>query len=86
MPEIRDGAAPPRALFWEHGGAAAFREGEWKAVRLGAADTWKLFNLSRDATEMNDLSQSEAARLRELVGKSRAKAEELGVRENLPGR
>ena len=43
------------ALFWEHEGGRAYRQGDWKiaSLRNGA---WELFNLSEDRTETNNLA------------------------------
>jgi arylsulfatase len=43
-------------LFWEHNGAAALRQGDWKIVRVDAKDKWELYNLAEDRSETNDLA------------------------------
>jgi len=43
-------------LFWEHNGAAALRQGDWKIVRLDGKSNWELYNLSEDRSETNNLS------------------------------
>ncbi len=56
---------PHAALFWEHEGNRAIREGRWKLVSR-YPDRWELFDLAADRTEMNDLTAREprvAARL-----------------------
>ena len=49
--------------------------GDWKVLKLGdepwgkgQAEPWKLFNLSTDTRELNDLSQKYPDQLRKLVG------------------
>lgn len=47
--------APHPALYWEHEGNRAVREGKWKLVsRYPGA--WELFDLEADRTELNDLA------------------------------
>ena len=55
-------------IFWEHEGNCAMRDGDWKIVRKGNMKTgrttpWELYNLRRDRTEMNDLSDKMPQRL-----------------------
>ena len=42
------------ALFWEHFGYYAVRQGNWKLVAEGGE--WELYNLENDRTELNDLA------------------------------
>lgn len=56
---------PHEALFWEHEGNRAVREGRWKLVSR-FPDRWELFDLAADRTEQQDLSARQpkvAARL-----------------------
>ena len=46
---------PHDAIFWEHEGNRAIREGDHKLVSR-FPDQWELFNLKADRTELNDLS------------------------------
>jgi arylsulfatase B len=60
----------PRTFFWRMGQRAALREGDWKIVRDGGprqAGPWRLFNLTTDIGEANDLAEKEPARLEALV-------------------
>jgi arylsulfatase len=59
----------PRALYWEHEGNRAMREGEWKLVAKYPAGRWELYDIDNDRTEMHDLSTSEPTRLHAMVGK-----------------
>lgn len=67
-----DEREPHPALFWRLGGQAAIRQGDWKLVRYdAAADTpgarssgisaivtpWRLYDLSKDIGEVQDLSE-----------------------------
>ena len=56
-----------RAIFWEHEGNRAMRQGDWKLVAKGAGGKWELYNIAQDRTEMHDLSQSEGARMASMV-------------------
>ena len=55
-----------RRLFYEHIGNRAVRDGEWKLVSAKGGP-WELYNMIEDRTEVNDLADSEAARLAELI-------------------
>ena len=53
-------------LFWEHFGAAALRQGEWKLVKLDGNADWELYNLKEDRTEMNNLAAEYPERLKAM--------------------
>jgi arylsulfatase len=56
------------ALAWEHFGAKAIREENWKLVaRKGSA--WELYKITDDRAEQNDLAPTEPAKVRELAAK-----------------
>ncbi len=44
------------ALFFEHEGNRAVRQGEWKLVSQKPLNKWELYNIKTDRSEMNDLS------------------------------
>ncbi|MVN92331.1 arylsulfatase [Mucilaginibacter aquatilis] len=44
------------ALFWEHEGNRAVRQGSWKLVSDYPANKWHLYNIVEDRSEQNDLS------------------------------
>jgi arylsulfatase len=46
------------AIYWEHEGNRAIREGDYKLVSR-FPDQWELFHLKADRTELNDLSSKE---------------------------
>jgi len=57
----------PGAIFFEHMGNRAVRDGRWKLVRMSGRD-WELYDMETDRTEMNDLSDEhpeQADRLRQ---------------------
>ena len=51
-----------RAIFWEHQGNRAIRQGDWKLVAQEGGP-WELYQMSVDRSEMNDLSDIEIARV-----------------------
>ncbi len=66
------------ALFWEHEGNAAVRDGDWKLVRQ-YGKPWELYDLSRDRTEMNNLASGEPMRRQAMLERWEQWAESLGV-------
>ena len=65
-------------LFWEHTGKRAARKGKWKIVSLSGKD-WELYDMEKDRTELNDLSQDFPEKLQELANAYDQWAEENGV-------
>ena len=60
------------ALYWEHEGNVAIREGKWKAVaKYGGykKDQWELYNMEADRTELNNLAGEMPERLNKLKEK-----------------
>jgi arylsulfatase A-like enzyme len=55
------------ALFFEHEGNKAVRQGEWKLVANYPANDWQLYNLTTDRTELNNLSKAKPAKVQELI-------------------
>jgi arylsulfatase len=50
-----------RALFWEHEGNRAVRQGKWKLVSKFPGP-WELYDMEADRTELNDLAGSQPER------------------------
>lgn len=69
----------PRLLFFEHEGNRAVRDGDWKAVKRANGD-WRLYDLNRDPTELNDLSAAQPARMRRLASLWFKWARRVGVK------
>lgn len=55
------------AIFWEHQGNRAVRQGDWKIVSFYPENVWELYNIKDDRTELNNLATSRPEKLRELV-------------------
>ena len=53
-------------LFWEHLGACAIRQGDWKLVKLDRKSEWELYNLAKDRTELKDLAGKYPEKVKEL--------------------
>jgi len=55
------------ALYWEHEGNRAVRQGRWKLVAKGPAGPWELYDLEADRTELHDRAAAEPERVRQLA-------------------
>jgi arylsulfatase len=62
-PAFSGGTIARDAIFWEHEGNRAIRQGNWKLVAKHPAGRWELYDLQRDRTEMHDLAAAEPQRL-----------------------
>lgn len=56
-----------RAIFWEHEGNRAARQGDWKLVAKGKTGPWELYNLADDRTETKNLAQDDPARSEQMA-------------------
>lgn len=53
------------ALFWAHARGSAVRKGDYKLVRI-KGQSWELYNVKKDGTELNDLASSMPGRVADL--------------------
>ncbi|WP_324672765.1 arylsulfatase [Hymenobacter sp. GOD-10R] len=53
-------------LFWEHFGAAALRQQDWKIVRLNAQAPWELYDLKNNRSETKDLASQQPERVKAM--------------------
>jgi len=53
------------AIFWEHEGNRAVRQGQWKLVSAHGG-SWELYDLEADRTELNNLIEKHPDKAREL--------------------
>jgi len=66
VPIFRNGTrAGHEAVFWEHEGNRAVRQGRWKLVSAHRG-VWELYDLEADRTELNDLSAKHPDKAEEL--------------------
>jgi arylsulfatase A-like enzyme len=68
MPALRGEKLPERTLYFEHEGTRAVREGRYKLTAL-RAEPWKLYDMERDRTEIDDLSDQQPQRVASLAKK-----------------
>jgi arylsulfatase len=68
LPTLQGRRMPSRALFFEHEGTRAVREGRYKLTAL-RGDSWKLYDMESDRTEMDDLSSKEPRLVESLAKK-----------------
>lgn len=54
-------------LYFEHVGGKALREGDWKIVQLNDNSPWRMYNLSKDRTETNDVSAQNPERFKRMI-------------------
>ena len=67
------------AIYWEHEGNRAMREGKWKLVAKGPGGRWELYDMAKDRTEMRDLAETEPDRLKTMVAKWETWAKRAGA-------
>lgn len=63
---LRGEEPKPRTLFFEHEGSRAVRQGPWKLVSV-KGDSWELYNMTPDGTEMKDLAAQQPEKVKELA-------------------
>jgi len=67
------------ALFFEHEGNRAVRQGEWKLVSQFPENKWELYNIKADRSELNDLSAKYPDRVKAMETLYFAWAKHAGV-------
>jgi len=71
---------PHQAIYWEHEGNRAVRQGQWKLVsRFEGGNPWELYDLEADRTETHNLGATNPAKVKELSGLWDAWAVRVGV-------
>jgi arylsulfatase A-like enzyme len=78
MPALRGERLPERTLYFEHEGTRAVREGRYKLTAL-RGESWKLYDMERDRTELADLAGEQPRRVESLAKKWDAWATENQV-------
>ncbi|MBM4020473.1 MAG: arylsulfatase [Planctomycetes bacterium] len=67
------------AIYWEHEGNRAVREGRWKLVARGPAGPWELYDMQADRCELTDLAAREPERVNRMAAMWQAWAERASV-------
>ena len=67
------------ALFWEHEGHRAVRDGKWKLV-ASHDDPWELYDMEADRTELHNLAAEWPEVVRDLVAKYETWAKRVGAK------
>lgn len=70
VPALQGEKLADRTIGFDHQGAHALRQGDWKIVwskRMPHVVEWELYNLAEDRCEMNDLADKYPERLRQMV-------------------
>jgi len=71
---------PHPAIYWEHEGNRAIRQGRWKLVsRYDIGNAWELYDMEADRTEMKNLGAKNPVKLKELSNLWDAWAARAGV-------
>jgi arylsulfatase len=68
MPALSGRRMADRTLYFEHEGHRAVREGRYKLTAL-RGESWKLYDMERDRTEMDDQSAGEPKLVESLAQK-----------------
>jgi arylsulfatase len=79
FPAFTSNATTRDAIFFEHEGNRAVRDGKWKLVAKGPGGKWELYDMERDRTETQDLSSSQPSKVEELTAKWEAWAKRAHV-------
>ena len=66
VPALRGERMPERTLYFEHEGTRAVREGRYKLTAL-RGESWKLYDMERDRTELEDLAARQPRRVESLA-------------------
>ena len=67
------------AIFWEHIGNRAVRQGRWKMSYDRRRDEWELYDLRTDPTEMNNLADEHPGRVERMDSLWQRWARRVGV-------
>jgi arylsulfatase len=68
-----------RTLYWEHEGNRAVRKGDYKLVAIHNTP-WELYDMSKDRSELNDLSSAMPKKTKELRTAYEAWAKRVGAK------
>lgn len=72
LPVLTDNSQSPHdSLYFNYRRYAALRQGDWKIIRTGPTEPWRLYNLAHDVGEQHDLADAKPDRLQTLVDEFR---------------
>jgi arylsulfatase len=78
VPVFAEDSQKERTLYWEHEGNRAVRKGDYKLVAIH--DTpWELYNMTKDRSELKDLSKRMGGKAKELRVLYEAWAKRVGA-------
>jgi len=77
-PTFAKEALKERAIYWEHEGNRAVRQGKWKLVSKHPGG-WELYDMDNDRTEQHDLASQHPEKVDELKSLWERWAERVGV-------
>ncbi len=66
-------------IFWEHENNYALRDGKWKLVKEAGDESYQLYDMENDRTEITDLAQKEPAVFESMKQKFEKKFKEVGA-------
>ncbi len=78
VPAFENKPIQREAIYWEHEGNRAVRQGKWKLVSRHPGG-WELYDLEADRTELNDLAQKYTRTVEELKAMYESWAARCGV-------
>jgi arylsulfatase len=67
------------AIYWEHEGNRAIRQGNWKLVAKGIKGPWELYDIEADRSELHNLAEQQPQRVKEMADMWQAYAERANV-------
>jgi arylsulfatase len=82
LPAFHGEPLPERSIGFDHQGAHALRQGDWKLVwstRMPHEIKWELYNLAEDRCETNDLAERYPRRVQAMAAKWEEWAQHVGV-------
>ncbi len=78
FPAFDDKSIEREAIYWEHEGNRAVRQGKWKLVSKHP-DKWELYDLEADRTELNNLAEQYPEKVGQLKALYESWAARCGV-------